>query len=312
MKRVIYLLVLFFFLFFCRGNVKAAQIECSGWPGTGDLGQPCCYLEDNPGLFFGKYLSGKCNGGLRCNIEPGRSDLHEGYCYEAENVCGEVSGSPCCGLALTGSATATCKNPELECNKSSGECELKTEKCHCGKPDLTGNCVEDPNGPKCGLGPREPFCRYDIRGICGEDSLKANCECATQEEARKDPELNGTYKIVGQISNIKKDRLCDVNTKTAPKDRTIKIHTALGCIPINVIELVGWIFERGFGIVGGIAFILLIGAFIQLATSEGDVKKIQGAKELITSTVTGLLLSIFSIFIIRLLMITILRIPGLK
>lgn len=90
------------------------------------------------------------------------------------------------------------------------------------------------------------------------------------------------------------------------------INTALGCIPINFLEFVKWIFERGFGIVGGIAFLLLIGAFIQLATSEGDVKKIQGAKETITSIATGLLLALFSIFIIRTLMINILQIPGLK
>ena len=102
---------------------------------------------------------------------------------------------------------------------------------------------------------------------------------------------------------------CD---KFGPKTANPMISTGLGCIPVNFIQFVAWIFEKGSGVVGGIAFILLIGAFIQLATSEGDVKKIQGAKELITSTVTGLLLSIFSIFIIRLLMITILRIPGLK
>jgi len=101
---------------------------------------------------------------------------------------------------------------------------------------------------------------------------------------------------------------CGGSDKTASPT----INTAIGCIPINFLDFVTWIFKNGFGIVGGIAFLLLIGAFIQLATSEGDVKKIQGVKETITSIATGLLLSLFSVFIIRTLMINILHIPGLK
>jgi len=301
------LLVLFFFLFFCRGNVKAAQIECYRWPGTGNLYEPCCELQDNTGYFGGKYTSGKCNDGLKCNLVfyGASRPIKEGYCYKAKDVCGETNGSECCDW--NPDRTGNCKSPDLKCNVFSGECELQTETCHCGKPDKTGTCLNVYNGPNppCS-GDRQAFCKYNNLGDCGWDSKEANCECKTQAEASDDPELNGMSKFIHWSGRDK------VFCPDLGRLEDLRVSTALGCVPINFIKFVAWIFDNGFGIVGGIAFLLLIGAFIQLATSEGDVKKIQGVKETITSIVTGLLLAIFSIFIIRMLMITILRIPGLQ
>jgi hypothetical protein len=54
----------------------------------------------------------------------------------------------------------------------------------------------------------------------------------------------------------------------------------------------------------------MVGGFISLATSGGDPKKMQAAKETITSAISGLLISLFAIFIVRLIIVYILRIPG--
>jgi len=166
--------------------------------------------------------------------------------------------------------------------------------------------------------------------VCTENSTGIICECLTDREIHarnvagksksviengieaRDPFCTEEGFGVKNPDGTKRDLSPTYKGIPIPGRDTVKIRTALGCIPVDFIQVVAWIFEKGFGIVGGIAFILLIGAFIQLATSEGDTKKIQGAKEMITSTVTGLLLAIFSIFIIRLLMVTILRIPGLQ
>jgi glucose uptake protein GlcU len=67
-----------------------------------------------------------------------------------------------------------------------------------------------------------------------------------------------------------------------------------------------------FGIAGGISFLLMIYGFILVGTSNGDDKKLQGAKETITSAITGLLVSIFALFIFRLIAVDILKIPGLN
>ncbi len=89
------------------------------------------------------------------------------------------------------------------------------------------------------------------------------------------------------------------------------INTALGCIPVEIKEFVPWLLKGLFGIAGGIAFLLMVYGFILIATSGGDEKKVAGAKETITSALIGLLVCIFSIFILRLIAVNILKIPGI-
>jgi len=88
------------------------------------------------------------------------------------------------------------------------------------------------------------------------------------------------------------------------------VTTALGCIPIGSGNFTTWLLGWLFGIAGGIAFLLMVYGFILVATSGGDEKKVAGAKETITSAIVGLLVCIFSVFILRLVAVNILNIPG--
>lgn len=90
------------------------------------------------------------------------------------------------------------------------------------------------------------------------------------------------------------------------------INTALGCIPPDIDKFAPWFLEIIFGIAGGIAFLLMVYGFILMATSSGDEKKVQGAKETVTSAITGLLVSIFALFLFRLIAVDILKIPGIN
>ncbi len=90
------------------------------------------------------------------------------------------------------------------------------------------------------------------------------------------------------------------------------VNTALGCIPIRVDKFVEWLLPYLFGIAGGISFLLMVYGFIIVATSEGDPKKMAGGQETITSAIMGLLTSIFAIFILRLVTVGILKIPGMS
>lgn len=91
-----------------------------------------------------------------------------------------------------------------------------------------------------------------------------------------------------------------------------EINTAIGCIPVKIDDFVTWLLPKLFGIIGGISFLIMIYGFILIGTSSGDPKKVQGAQETITSAITGLLISIFALFILRLVAINILHIPGLN
>lgn len=65
-----------------------------------------------------------------------------------------------------------------------------------------------------------------------------------------------------------------------------------------------------FGVAGGFAFIaVLIGAAIVL-TSSGNPTRIETGKDLIFSAIVGLLLILFSVFILRVVGFDVLRIPG--
>jgi 3-phosphoglycerate kinase len=60
------------------------------------------------------------------------------------------------------------------------------------------------------------------------------------------------------------------------------------------------------GIGGGIAFLMILAAGFQIMTSSGDAKKLSSGQELLTSAVSGLILIVFSIFILRLIGVNIL------
>lgn len=89
------------------------------------------------------------------------------------------------------------------------------------------------------------------------------------------------------------------------------IDTALGCIPTDFNAFVVWFLQRAIGISGGIAFLLMILGGFKILTSAGDPKGVQAGGEMITSAITGLLFIIFSVFLLELIGVKILGIPGL-
>ncbi|RJR26041.1 hypothetical protein C4578_00165 [Candidatus Microgenomates bacterium] len=95
-----------------------------------------------------------------------------------------------------------------------------------------------------------------------------------------------------------------------------EVRTALGCIPVgsevgSLNEFVGWIIGRAIFVGSGIAFLLMVLGSFQILTSAGNPEKARAGKEVLTSAVSGLLFIIFSIFLLRLVGVDILHIPGL-
>jgi hypothetical protein len=104
------------------------------------------------------------------------------------------------------------------------------------------------------------------------------------------------------VTNLSNPELC------GPSD----IDTAIGCIPVGDLNaLATFILRWGAGIGGGVAFVLIIYATILIITSTGNPHKLQAGKELLSAAIAGLLLLIFSVFVLRLIGVDILRIPGL-
>lgn len=88
------------------------------------------------------------------------------------------------------------------------------------------------------------------------------------------------------------------------------INTAIGCIPIfNDTNLfIGFILRWAIGIGGGITFLLIIYAAFMIITSQGNPERLKAGQELLTSAIAGLIMLIFSIFILRVIGVNILGI----
>lgn len=80
-----------------------------------------------------------------------------------------------------------------------------------------------------------------------------------------------------------------------------QVDTALGNIETTPGGLTQDILTIAIGIAGGVSFLLMLyGGFLFL-TSSGDENKLHEATEVITSAIAGLLMIIFSVFLLQLI-----------
>jgi hypothetical protein len=87
--------------------------------------------------------------------------------------------------------------------------------------------------------------------------------------------------------------------------------TALGCLHTGTpSDFVNQLLKFVLGIGGGIAFLLMVFGGLQIILSGGNPEKVKAGKEMLTAAISGLLLIIFSIFIMSFIGYDILRIPG--
>lgn len=91
------------------------------------------------------------------------------------------------------------------------------------------------------------------------------------------------------------------------------INTAIGCIKVGSgNELITAILNIAIGLGGGIALALILYGVFIVTTSAGMPDKLKAGSEIITSAVVGLIFVLLSIFLVNLIGINILGIPGLS
>lgn len=161
--------------------------------------------------------------------------------------------------------------------------------------------------------------KYSLPCVIGEpdkDPSDPSCTCQLTDEAKPIPKL---------------EQLCDeyiINTgnpnQPAENERVQKEHdqcvscakkggywSGLSCVPLSVSSFItDTLLGIGIGVGGFIALLCIFYSVIILQTSQGDAEKITKARENLTSCVIGLLLIIFSVFILRLIGVDILSLPG--
>ena len=105
----------------------------------------------------------------------------------------------------------------------------------------------------------------------------------------------------------KKEIFCD------PGDKKSGIMTAIGCVKTSdPTAFIGSIMKVATGVGGGIALALILYGVFIVTSSAGNPDKLKSGSEIITSAVIGLIFILLSIFLLNLIGINILGIPGLS
>lgn len=202
----------------------------------------------------------------------------------------------------------------------------------CSSQTNMADCVEQINNNCVAINPPEETCfectdtasgciPRDIGDSRCEYLDSATCEaaCRGQSETYRcenniciaDP--NGSYKGYYDCEANCKEGEPPLEWKkglpTCSVDGKKGIDTAIGCIPVeNSDALIGFILRWAIGVGGGIAFLLIVFAGFQIMTSAGNPERLQAGRELLTSAIAGLILLIFSVFILRIIGVNILGI----
>jgi hypothetical protein len=118
---------------------------------------------------------------------------------------------------------------------------------------------------------------------------KGNCRCMSKASFTTEDDFCSRLKEPAEAAKC-------VSCATQEKG----VWTAVGCINYDFSSFVtNILFKMGVGLGGMIALGCIVYASVVLQTSQGEPEKIQHARELITSCIIGLLLIIFSIFILQ-------------
>lgn len=207
-------------------------------------------------------------------------------------------------------------------------------------PGTTCGDATDPSINKCCINPIiTPTPAVSTGGVFGAIETFVNTRIALianpilehQKQISLQPCVNGVPSTPGDLNNTKcicipaatptptnnfdiicnrmADRIERNNCNTCSQSGGV--WTSLGCFTGSVSEFIqNKVLGLGVGLAGGISTLCIIFAAFQMQTSRGNAEKIKKAQELLTNCITGVMIIIFSVLILKIIGVDILRIPG--
>jgi hypothetical protein len=212
--------------------------------------------------------------------------------------------------------------------QNTGKSYAATTSCNGGTGPCT-KCLWDPftSGGVCkvgtstcaasGLAPNSAYCQgITNQSVC--NSVAADCiqdisrcyECSLVQQACishsiGDPKCQYDT-FASCTSACKLTPLGNSSTCLTASGKT-GIDTAIGCIPVfDQTSFLSTVLMWAVGIGGGIAFLLIIYAGFMIMTAAGNPERLKAGQELLTSALSGLILLVLSIFVLRFIGIDIL------
>lgn len=164
--------------------------------------------------------------------------------------------------------------------------------------------------PRFGGG-QETLCQTSADSILINNLEKTT----TEEELRDAADLHGSLfdyckQTPGSLDDDTSERYACYHC-VRQGDEGDFIYTAVGCVQVNGKGFAGDLIKIVLGVAGVASLLSILAAAFILTTSRGESGKVKQAKELITASISGLLLIIFSIIIMEYIGVQILHIPGL-
>jgi hypothetical protein len=175
--------------------------------------------------------------------------------------------------------------------------------CGCWE-DGMGGCMSD-GAPNCDAGYSPSQCFRDTNGICSCVCQSSAGYCCHSDADCGQGEVCGS--AVGGCSLQGLGECIKIPTPSyKPTDvrcgaNRTGINTAIGCIDIlsSPEKFISEILKLAFGIGAGLAFIFMLYAGFIIMTASGNPERLKAGHELLTSAIAGLVLLIFSIFILK-------------
>jgi hypothetical protein len=235
-------------------------------------------------------------------------------------VCGSAGGCPSGQLCVPGSSLQGSSG--YSCMTVSGSCTLE-----CGDSGTSGQCGSAggcPDNNVCSSGTCTPStcvatptttvtttaCLYGCEGKSCNKAVLGTTGC---NDGLYCDSLGICRTLAITSSSSEGSVFCNGNEADG-------INTALGCIKVGSPgnsqnasnNLITTILRLATGVGGGLALALILYGVFIVTTSAGNPDKLKSGSEIITSAIIGLIFILLSIFLVNLIGINILGIPGLS
>jgi len=303
------------------------------WPPVGSA------TTDANGHFSINYCTDAVGSRFKTRVEKAGYNVNEGEIQNCMNLEFRLTAIPPIPSVLpTAAPSPACVQPGMLCDMANNDCcagdcsrghccfASSTYGCNpydndcCGRstgvscivlPESGSTYCWDPDAPTptpgghCGF-LNEPCCTSGA--TCLGAGLVCSGETCILDPSRPLPTV-GTLPTLS-LPTPNSDYYCQVGGGAG---LYAGIKTAIGCVPVNnLTNFAGFFYRYILGFVGGIALLIMGFGAIKVITSAGNPEKVKQGQQLITATLTGLVFVIFSLFLLRLIGVDILQLPGIS
>lgn len=181
----------------------------------------------------------------------------------------------------------------------------------CQELNAQGGCASGCVNITTGGGNGPTYCHCEV--LSSQTGLACGSQCQTGAQCGSDcpfcraagPGANPTCQTEQASLEGLGSLGCDFDTG---------IQTAIGCLhvlnPGGLEVFLGELLKWGAGVGGGIAFLLIVYASFMIMTSQGNPERLKAGQDLLVSAISGLILLILSVFVLNVIGVKILKIPG--